>query len=213
MPKSDREFSVIRLRLVMDESIQRRLDDAMFAGGQLERALIHWGLGNLTAMKRTKRWRAACAMPTGLSAAGEVIDEVARKARNVALGALRQEFHLTEYDFIGEIGRLRTRSHWITEHVPSSSAKVHAVHVYEGFAAHLFRRAGRPRVPNPYITRVLHGCTRDEGRGEATPEEITKAQTKDKVPPKARGARWTGLSLRGTLDEGVSIHRSEEGAV
>jgi hypothetical protein len=169
-------FSVLRCRLMLDENTRRRLDVAFVAAGHLERALTEWALTNLESMRHTTRWRDACALPTGLSGSGEVIDTAARRSRNAALNTLRKESFLSEYDFTKRILELRRDSRWIGEHVPSSSALVHATQVWESFAAHLFRGAGRPRVPCPWENRVLHGYVRDEGRAAATNEEVQKAR-------------------------------------
>lgn len=211
----DNSFSVLRRRLVPDENTRHRLDAALFAAGQLERALTRWGLSNLDAMRRTARWREACALPSGLSAIGEVVDHKARRVRNALLNELRREFHLTEYDFKDRILTLRRESRWINDHIPSSSALAHATQVYEAFAAHLFRGAGRPRIPRPWDTRCLHGASRDAGRGEATPEEAEKALAQGKTPPKPRPGTWAGLSLRGSLTTGdlaVHLHPSRNRA-
>jgi len=176
-------FSVLRLRLVLDENTRRRLDAAMAAVGHLERGLTQWSLSNLEAMRRTSRWRETCAMPAGLSTTGSVTGQGARKVRNAALIELRREFHLTEYDFKAQILELRRDSKWICDHVPSSSALVHAAQVWESFAAHLFHGAGRPKVPRPWSNRVLQGCVRDAGRGAPTNEETVKAEAAAKLPP------------------------------
>ena len=210
---ADESLSVLRLRLLPDENLRRRLDTALVAAGHLERALTRWGAANLDAMRRTRRWRAGVAMPTGLSASGEVADPAARRARNHVLDELRREFHLTEYAFIGEILRLRTNSRWICDHVPSSSASVHGAQVYEAFAAHLYRGAGRPRIARPCQTTVLQGYARYGGRGEATPEEVEAATQKGRTPPRARAGSWAGLSLRGSAvggDLAVHLHPSRD---
>ncbi|HUZ42102.1 MAG TPA: hypothetical protein VMU68_12035 [Acidimicrobiales bacterium] len=119
-------FSVLRCRLVIDESTRHRLDVAFVAAGHLERALTIWALANLKSMRHTKRWRNARTLPTGLSASGEVIDTVARNIRNAAINALREDFSLTECWFTKRILELRRDSRWIGNHVPSSSALVHA---------------------------------------------------------------------------------------
>ena len=199
-------FSVLRCRLMPDENTRRRLDVAFVAAGHLERALTRWALTNLDSMRHTTRWRDACALSTGLSASGEVNDAAARRTRNAALNALRKEFCLSEYDFTKRILELRRDSHWIGEHVPSSSALVHATQVWESFAAHLFRGAGRPTVPRPWENRVLHGYFRDEGRAAATEEEVEKFAAQGKEPPKARSAGWTGLSLRTSEDGVFALH-------
>jgi hypothetical protein len=199
-------FSVLRCRLKTDENARRRLDVAFVAAGHLERALTRWALTNLESMRHTTRWREACALPSGLSASGEVNDASARRTRNAALNALRREFSLSEYDFTKRILELRRNSRWIGEHAPSSSALLHATQVWESFAAHLFRSAGRPRVPRPWENRVLLGYVRDQGRGAATDEEVEKATAKGMKAPKARSARWSGLSLRTSEDGGFAIH-------
>lgn len=200
-------FSVLRLRLRLDEVTRHRLDVTLPAVGQLERALTRWGLGNLDAMRRTRRWRAACNLPTGLSSSGEVADREVRRARSAALNALRKEFHVTAYDFVGHALKLRKQSSWLCHHVPSSSAIVHAAEVYEAFAAHLFRGAGRPRVPRPWDNCVLQGYVRDVGRGGPTDEEVERATTNGRKPPRARNTRWTGLSLRGSyFEDDLAVH-------
>lgn len=199
------DFSVLRLRLVTDENTARRLDTALGAAGRLQRALTRWGLTNLDQMRHTIRWHIACAMPTGLSASGEVTDPTARKARNAAFNDLRHEFHLTEYDFKKKVLELRRNSVWTVGHVPSQSALVHGASVWEAFAAHLFSGAGRPKIPRPWENRVLEGASRDEGRATATPAERERAEARAKNAPRAREGSWSGLSLR--TDEGrVSVH-------
>jgi transposase len=197
---------VLRLRLVPDESTTRRLDAAFVAIGHLERALTRWALTNLDSMRRTTRWHAACAMATGLSPSGEVTDPAARKVRNSALNALRCEFRLTEYDFKKRILELRRDSYWIGDHVPSQSALAHAAQVWESFAAHLFRSAGRPEVPRPWQNQLIEGASRDEGRGPATQQEVERAEAKGKRPPKARKASWSGVSLRVSGARGITVH-------
>jgi hypothetical protein len=199
-------FSVLRFRLTPDENTRHRLDAAFVAAGHLERALTRWALTNLESMRHTTRWRDAGALPTGLSARGEVIDTAARRSRNAALKALRKEFSLSEYNFTKRVLELRRDSRWIGDHVPSSSALVHATQVWESFAAHLFRGAGLPMVRRPWEKRVLHGYVRDEGRGEATDEEVEFARANGKKPPKARSAGWCGLSLRNSEEDGFAIH-------
>jgi transposase len=188
-----------------DENTRRRLDVAFMSAGHLERALTRWALTNLESMRRTTRWRDACAMPTGLSASGEVNDAIARRTRNAALNALRKEFCLSEYDFTKRILELRRDSRWIGDHVPSSSALVHATQVWESFAAHLFRGTGLPTVPRPGDKRVLQGYTRYVGRAAPTEEEAEKFTAKGEKPPKARSAGWSGLSLRNGQD-GFALH-------
>jgi hypothetical protein len=119
---------------------------------------------------------------------------------------LRKEFHLTEYDFTAKVLELRRESRWIGDHVPSSSALVHVTQVSEAFAAHLFRGAGIPRIPHPWENRVLQGYVRDHGRGEASPAEIERAAAKDRQPPRARSASWTGVSLRMDAPGALVVH-------
>jgi hypothetical protein len=199
-------FSVLRCRMMTDENSRRRLDVAFVAAGHLERALTRWALTNLESMRHTTRWRDAGALSTGLSASGEVNDATVRRTRNAALNTLRKEFCLTEYDFTKRILELRRDSRWIGEHVPSSSALVHATQVWKSFAAHLFRGAGRPRVPRLWDKRVLLGYFRYVGRAEPTPEEMREAAVKGRTPPRARSAGWSGLSLRTSEDGGFAIH-------
>ena len=199
-------FSVLRCRLMIDENTRRRLDVAFVAAGHLEQALTRWALTNLESMRHTTRWRDAGALSTGLSASGEVNDATVRRTRNAALNTLRKEFCLTEYDFTKRILELRRDSRWIGEHVPSSSALVHATQVWKSFAAHLFRGAGRPRVPRLWDKRVLLGYFRYVGRAEPTPEEMREAAVKGRTPPRARSAGWSGLSLRTSEDGGFAIH-------
>ena len=191
---------------MIDENTRRRLDVAFVAAGHLEQALTRWALTNLESMRHTTRWRDAGALSTGLSASGEVNDATVRRTRNAALNTLRKEFCLTEYDFTKRILELRRDSRWIGEHVPSSSALVHATQVWKSFAAHLFRGAGRPRVPRLWDKRVLLGYFRYVGRAEPTPEEMREAAVKGRTPPRARSAGWSGLSLRTSEDGGFAIH-------
>ena len=199
-------FSVFRLCLTTDQNTRRRLDRALLAAGHLERALTRWALANLEALRRTDRWRDACALPTGLLPNGEVVDDKARKLRNAALNSLRREFHLTDYDFTAKILELRRESRWICAHVPSSSALVHATRVWESFAAHLFRGAGLPTVSQPWENRVLEGYVRYQGRGEATLDEVERARAMDRTPPKARAAEWSGISMREAKNGNLYVH-------
>ncbi len=200
-------FSTLRLRLTLDHTSRHRLDMALLAVGQLERALTRSGLRNLDAMKRTRRWSEVCGLPTGLSPSGEIVDPRARRLRNAALQSLRREFHLTEYDFVAQVLKLRRESRWLCDHVPSSSSMVHATQVYEAFAAHLFRGAGRPRVPQPGSNCSLLGYVRDAGRSEATHEEVAIALAKGNKVPQARNAKWSGLFLSGSMaDDDIVVH-------
>ncbi|HUZ40024.1 MAG TPA: hypothetical protein VMU68_01335 [Acidimicrobiales bacterium] len=142
-------LSALCCRLTVDENVRRRLDLAFVAAGHLERALVQWALTNLVSMRRATRWRDACLTGAVDLAEDEEFGEAARKIRNEAFRTLREEYSLTEYGFTKRILEIRRDSKWIGEHVPSKSALVHAARVWESFAAHLFRGAGRPKVPRP----------------------------------------------------------------
>jgi hypothetical protein len=216
MPKREQmDLSVLVLTHdVSEHSLDaHRIDQAMLAVGHLERALVRWGLTNLDLMRRSGAWRRACALPTGLNSKGEIVDKEARATRNTGLDACRKKFSLTEYTFAAKILEFRRESKWICEHVPSSVALSHAKGVYESFAAHLFRHAGRPRWRSPGAVNVLIGGSRDKGRGPATAAEIERAVASGKNPPQARGGAWAGLSVRGTYPDSLSVHLHPSGEV
>lgn len=195
---------VLGLSVDPQGDVAHRIDQALAAAGQLERALVRWGLANLDQMRYSNEWQRARTLPTGVNTKGEIIDQAARQLRNAALGACRQRFTLTGYAFTAKVLELRRESRWICEHVPSSSALSHAAVVFESFAVHIFRQAGRPRWHHPNANNVLVGYSRDRGRGMATDAEIAAATAKNKQPPQPRAGSWPGLSLQGTYPEGLS---------
>jgi len=198
--REQKDLSVLVCTLdISERSLDtHRIDQAMEAVDHLERALVRWGLTKADLMRRSGAWRSGCALPTGLNSKGEIVDKGARATRNTTLNACRREFSLDEYAFAAKILELRRESKWICEHVPSSVALSHSRVVFESFAAHLFRHAGRPRWRSPGAVNVLIGGSRDKGRGPATAAEIERAVASGKNPPQARGGAWAGLSVRGT---------------
>ncbi len=192
--------SVLVLDLRPSPAQAHRLDQALFATGNLRRALTRFGLARLRDLRQSPEWRAARGLPTGLDATGKVINAPARTARNEALDAARLSHRLSERDFEMVVLELRRESHWIAEHVPSSSALRVSHEVWEVFERHVFAGAGRPKVPWAREVTHLPGSSRDQGRGPATPTETERALARDKTPPKERHGTWAGL----TLQEGES---------
>ena len=191
-------YSVCALRLAPSSAQARRLDQALFAAGNLKRALIRHGLARLSDLRESSQWKEACALPTGLSSAGVVTDPAARKIRNQALNEARQAYGLTNNAFIAKALELRRRSIWIGEHVPSNVVNMMASGVWESFARHLFDGAGRPRIRAPWTCDTLPGYKRDEGRDESSDEEVASYAEQGKTPPKARHPQWAGLTLQET---------------
>ena len=204
---TEASYSVCTLRLVPSSAQARRLDQALFAAGNLKRALVRHGLARLSDLRESSQWKEACALPTGLNSAGVVTDPAVRTIRNQALNETRQAYGLTNNAFIAKALELRRRSIWIGEHVPSSSANVLASEVWESFARHLFDRAGKPRAHSPWTCDTLPGRNRDEGRDEPSDEEVARYAEQGKTPPKARGPKWVGLSLRES-DVGLTMRLS-----
>ncbi len=198
VPRSDTgaDHSVLVLDLRPSPAQAHRLDQALVAAGNLRRALTRFGLARLRDLHQSPEWRAARALPTGLDAKGKVVDAPARKARNEALNAARTTRRLSERDFEMVVLELRRESHWIAEHVPSSSALAISHEVWEVFERHLFAGGGLPRIRPPRLVTHLPGSSRDEGRGPATPTETERALARDKNPPQERRPKWAGLTLQ-----------------
>ncbi len=162
VPRSatDADHSVLVLDLRPSPAQAHRLDQALVAAGDLRRVLTHFGLARPRDLRQSPEWRAARALPTGLDAKGKVVDAPARKARNEALNAARTTRRLSERDFEMVALELRRESHWIAEHVPSSSALAISHEVWEVFERHLFAGGGRA---------LRHARVGDGGRGSPQP--------------------------------------------
>lgn len=198
VPRSDSgaDHSVLVLDLSPNPAQAHRLDQALFAAGNLRRALTCFGLARLRDLRQSPEWLTARELPTGLDAKGKVADAPARKSRNEALNAARLLHRLTERDFGMVALALRRESHWIAEHAPSSSALAISHEVWEVFERHLFAGGGLPRVRAPRLVTHLPGSSRDEGRGAATPKEVERAEARGKNAPKERHPAWAGLTLQ-----------------
>lgn len=157
---------------------------------------MRFGLARLRDLRQSPEWLAARALPTGLDTIGKVIDAPARTARNEALNVTRLSHRLSERDFETVALELRRESHWICEHVPSSSALRVSHEVWEVFERHLFAGGGLPRIRPPGHITHLPGSSRDEGRGPASPAEIERALARGTTPPKERRGAWAGLTLQ-----------------
>lgn len=188
--------SVVVLDLRPSPAQAHRLDQALFAGGNVRRAVARFGLARLRDLRQSPEWRAARGLPTGLDSRGKVVDAPARTARNEALNAARLSHRLSERDFTMVALELRRESHWISEHVPSSSALAISHEVWGAFERHLFAGGGLPRIRPPRHVTHLPGSSRDEGRGPATPEETERAEARGKNAPKERHPAWAGLTLQ-----------------
>lgn len=131
---------VVELPLCICPALEEWVEKAFELGRNIYNATLGGALGRIRAMRESRAWREACAMPKGAE-------------RNKQMAAVRASFRLTKYDLFADANNHRNRSgrgHLLGAH---ESQQI-ALTVWKAVDNYLFRKGGLPRFKS--ASRGLH---------------------------------------------------------
>ena len=131
---------VVELPLRVCPTLEEWVEKAFELGRNIYNATLGGALGRIRAMRESKAWREACAMPKGAE-------------RNKRLNAARESFRLTKYDLFADANDHRNGS-CRGEFLGAHEAQQIALSVWKAVKNYLDRKGGLPRFKS--ASRGLH---------------------------------------------------------